>query len=169
MARLLVTTGGGEFEATVAMYHKIVTYALMAEPKIEYPATSKEISTDARNSLKSCSNRIRRIALVAVVVALKSSKSTPSSGHQLCGPRDTSVMSPSKECNTIVKETTALCGKLGFDAPSYVSENRWCEDWDFTCTVGVTATPDGVARKGQEGQTPAGSGLAAVLDAKSKG
>ena len=40
MARLLVTTGGGELEATVATYKAIITYATSSDPQIEYPTTS---------------------------------------------------------------------------------------------------------------------------------
>lgn len=29
-------------------------------------------------------------------------------------------------------------GKDSFDAPPYVGDNRWCDDWDYTCTVGAT-------------------------------
>ena len=25
-----------------------------------------------------------------------------------------------------------------FDAPPYVGDNRWCDDWDYTCTIGAT-------------------------------
>ena len=48
---------------------------------------------------------------------------------------------------------------------SYVGENKWCEDWDYALTMAPPLA--GSPKKGDK--TPAGSGMAAVLDAKAKG
>ena len=28
--------------------------------------------------------------------------------------------------------------EVSFEAPQYHGDNRWCDDWDFLCTVGYT-------------------------------
>jgi len=44
-----------------------------------------------------------------------------------------------KECEalaaTFLKHAAT---KTAFDTPPYVGDNRWCDDWDYTCTVGAT-------------------------------
>lgn len=53
---------------------------------------------------------------------------------------DGSLTSPFNDrCQTEVTHfyKTTL-SKLSFDAPPYVGDNRWCDDWDYTCTVGAT-------------------------------
>ena len=42
----------------------------------------------------------------------------------------------------------------GFDAPTYMADNRWCDDWDYTCTVGYTVEDTQSAAK--EAATTAG-------------
>ena len=37
-----------------------------------------------------------------------------------------------------------------FDAPAYHGENRWCEDWDFMCTVGYTVEDSRQKEKDQK-------------------
>jgi len=44
IARLLVTTGGGELESTVATYKSIIAYASASEPQLEYPSSRTEPS-----------------------------------------------------------------------------------------------------------------------------
>ena len=40
-----------------------------------------------------------------------------------------------KEAKAILQEQPI---KAGFDAPPYVGDSRWCDDWEYTCTVGAS-------------------------------
>ena len=40
--------------------------------------------------------------------------------------------------------------EVAFDAPDYHGDNRWCEDWDFTCTAGSTVEDSRQKEKDQK-------------------
>ena len=81
--------------------------------------------------------------------------------------------------NESLDEATALTLWLLHARRAYVGDNRWCDDWDYTCTVGATQenateaqsgppmnrrTSAQFGHSGSKGQLYAGLGLAPIKE-----
>ena len=65
------------------------------------------------------------------------------------------ISSPVEELFSAVFAIAAIASRAaGFEAPTYMADNRWCDDWDYTCTVGYTVEDTQSAAK--EAATTAG-------------
>jgi len=157
IARLLVTTGGGELEHDMMTYKNIMAYASEAEPKIEYPQGDKAPSKKVKELIEDLLDPKPDVRL-----GCRSNESFDDfqvheffEGFNFVSLEDGSLPAPWKadceaKCSEMMKSTgTGPNGKkLEFETSTYVGDNRWCDDWDFTCTVGSTVEESDNAKMG---------------------
>ena len=142
VARLLVTTGGGELENTLRTYQGILAYASSPEPKLEYPKTAKDLSENAKSFIEDLLEPNPKQRLGCRGGGFEQFEVHKwLHGLDFTSLEDGSLESPfQKVCQDeaikLFKQSTAT--PVGFEAPSYVGDGKWCDDWDDTCTMGAT-------------------------------
>ena len=143
VARLLVTAVGGELETTVATYKSILAYAKSEEHRLDYPKTSTAISKQAKDFIEDLldPDPIQRLGCrgggfeeIEVHAWFD--------GFNFVSLEDGSSDAPfqqhcQEEATKFFKDGPSG-SKQTFEAPPYVGDNRWCDDWDYTCTIGAT-------------------------------
>jgi len=177
--RVLLPPGAAAAEATPLDVHtRILAYAGAVEPKIKYPEKNID-NAPYKNSL---SNGARDWIEDLLDPDPETRLGSPSrnrlvseEGHEfieginLAALEDGSLKSPCydacvKESNSFFTEPST---SVAFEAEHYVGDSRWCDDWDYTCTVGSQVenteigTGPGLASQRRASHTGAKSGTTA--------
>jgi hypothetical protein len=141
VAKILVMTGTDtSLASTLATYKKIMEYAQNKDAKLTYPADAKPskaacelledlLDANPTNRLGCRGGGLEEIAVHSFF-----------DDFSWQGLEDTTMVSPFRdECHKTSSEFFAdALKKTTFEAPPYVGDNRWCDDWDYTCTVGAS-------------------------------
>ena len=140
---------GGEGDANFIAYKNIAAFTTMAVPKVPYPEGKEalmskeirhvledllEVKVEARLGCRS------EITGVGVMDELQNEDFFK--GFSFNKVRDESFPAPyatqcKEELDGYFKAAKEKTTVEKFDAPAYVGDNRWCDDWDYTCTVGA--------------------------------
>ena len=137
--RLVITTGQGELEATIATYKAIMSFAQSSERKLNYHDSTKKLSNEAKEFIEDLLEpdpgqrlccRGGGIEEVEVYAWFD--------GFKFDAFKDGAIDAPFQSmCGEELPKLFDRDGVSTFEAPPYVGDSLWCEDWDETCTIGV--------------------------------
>ena len=133
--QLLVTAERGELET----YKAIMSYAQSSEHKLTYHESSKELSREAKEFIEDLLEPDPAQRLCCRGGSFEEVEVHAwFDGFKFDAFKDGSVDAPFQSmCSAELPKLLETNGEKTFEAPPYVSDSRWCDDWDETCTIGV--------------------------------